>query len=221
MLWKVTKEKTLDFCLKIQKSSQKEKKNTFQNTNTKANLMRNAKQRVSDDLASRAQQLAFARSNAVTSDINNATNNSMVRAQAADRDMMKSVVMSNTNLSRRNQIMTKNAGGRVIVETPNPNAQSFDKRTEADRLGVKASVQSQMQNNRRKVQASNFNGESLSTSERIALEHGPIPQRNMTFAPNNQDQREFQPAALTQNIAQQVRNERQLSRIIREKSRNM
>jgi hypothetical protein len=210
----------MKFLFKKSKLIQKGKdKRSIQNTNT----MKIAKQRVSDDLAAQAQQMAFARSNAVTSDINSATNNSMVRAQAADRQMHKAVVMQSTGLSRRNQIMSKNApGGRVIVETSNPNNQIADRRTEADRLGVKNSVQSQIQNNRRKAQTANPNQDSLSTSERIAFENGPIQQRTIAFAaaPDQRTfQREFQPSALTQNLAQETRNRRKLESKIREMAR--
>jgi|SRR5579885_1656157 len=185
--------------------------------------MKIAKQKVSDDLTLHAQQMAIARNNAVTADINHGTNYAIVRAQAADREMHKNAVMQGSSLSRRNLIMAKNAGGRVIVETSNDQR---DKRTEAERLNVRESVQSQIQTRRRAQIAAPIH-ESLSTQERIALENGPIQRRNEVYTPNQEpDQRQnfatqngFQKPQISQNPAQEARNRRKLEQKIREMAR--
>ncbi len=73
--------------------------------------MRVAKQKRSDDISDRAQQMAANRISNLYQQINEETNQSLFRAQDANREMHRMQVLSNTELGRRNKFIAKNENG--------------------------------------------------------------------------------------------------------------
>lgn len=167
--------------------------------------MRVAKQKKSEDVLTKAQNMAIERNNAVTNSINDQTGGALTKAMIADRDMKVSSVMQGTTLSRRNRVMSKNeapTGQRIVVET----AKQPENR-------IRESVQNMAPQTKRRVQATQPTQNSLSSADKISAERGPYAQRQ--YQPTVQDNRK-QVAGITQNPAEEARRRRKVEARIRE-----
>jgi hypothetical protein len=167
--------------------------------------MRVAKQKKSEDVLTKAQNMAIERNKAVVNGINDQTGGSLVKAMNADREMNKSVVMQGSALGRRNKVLNKNEapqGQRVIVET----AKQPDMR-------MKESMQNMAPQTKRRVQAPNPMQNALSSADKIAAEKGPFIQRQ--YQAPVQDGRKSV-AGVNHNPAEEARRRRKVEARIRE-----
>jgi len=167
--------------------------------------MRVAKQKKSEDVLTKAQNMAIQRTNAVTNGINDQTGGSLTKAMQVDRDMKVSSVMQGTSLSRRNKVLNKNempTNQRIVVET----AKQPENR-------IRESVQNMNPQTKRRVQAVQPAQNSLSSAEKIAAEQRNIVQRQ--YQPPINDTRKSV-AGITQNPAEEARRRRKVEARIRE-----
>lgn len=179
--------------------------------------MKVAKQKRSEEIANKAQQMVGARQTNVTNEINDSTGKSFQRAMEADRAMNKHVVMEHTSLGRRNQTLS-NAQNAMQIAT---NQQTPSREGTRDELNVRASMQSQIAHTRRRYQPRAAGGQdSLTSTEKLSL-RGLAPQsQNASHVPQYETHTS-RPlmSGITQNPAEEARRRRKLEARIRELSK--
>jgi len=190
--------------------------------------MKVAKQKRSEEIANKAQQMVGARQTNLHNEINNSTDQAVMRAMEADREMNKHVVMEHTALGRRNQtsVSTQNAIQNI------PKQQTYTREGNRDELNVRSSIQSQLSNNRRRQQVRVPNGQkSISDTERNAVQNQGLSaqaraqqtQANNQVNWNNRSQyaqaSNSPMSGITQNPAEELRRRRKLEAKIRELSK--
>ncbi len=179
--------------------------------------MKVAKQKRSEEIANKAQQMVGARQTNITNEINDSTGKSFQRAMDADRAMNKHVVMEHTSLGRRNQTLA-NAQNAVQIAS-NQSTPSRD--GTRDELNVRASMQSQIAHTRRRHQIRATGGQdSLTNTEKLSLQGLPSQSQNASHVPQYETNA-TRPlmAGITQNPAEEARRRRKLEARIRELSK--
>lgn len=138
--------------------------------------MRQAKQRRADNLTERAQQMATERSDKIAHDINRKTNDGVMRAQAANREMLKQASLDSSVLGRQ---------GKALDQKPEPKYSASNAPIPRDHYEADRSIVG-----KRKTQrlADPQYADSLTPNQRTALRYGNPMNRN-------DDQPRFHPNA--------------------------
>lgn len=138
--------------------------------------MRQAKQRRADTLSERAQQMATARSDQIAHDINRKTNDGLMRAQVANREMLKQASLDSSVLGRQ---------GKVDEMKPEPKYAPVNAPVPRDYSEVDRSIVGKRKTQR---QPNPEYADSLAPNQRAALKYGRPVQRNDVqprFHPSN------------------------------------